>query len=501
MRRAWPQTVALTVILAIGVASLISMSGAYRDLSRSYNHTYEQLHYADVTFTVAQAPEAAAESVAEVPGVAAATGRLIVDSGFVLPTGEIIRCRLIGVVGGSQPQVNSLYIREGQYLPADEDDVAVVEGHFAAYYHLVPGDTVTPIINGSQVPFRVVGVAASPEYLIVSPSRQDIVPSASSFAVLFVPLRRLQTLGGASGQINDIAVTVDAGADQAAVIAAIEPGLDQYQLLATVLRRDQPSTAALQLDLDGFRELADAMPGLILLAAAMAVYVMLGRLVRAQQPQIGLMKALGYSSRAVMTHYIGLALTIGVLGSLLGVLLGLPLAGAITAAYAGELGIPLVSTQVYPWLLAEAVVLSLLFSVIGGLGPARASARLAPATAMRVDPSVALAEGRASFIERLVGLPLWARLALRNAFRARRRSLTTAVGIIFAFTLVLMSWGFIDSMGYLLRRQFQEIEKGNVFVAFGQVEPPGTLAAVRSLDGVTRSRTLPTVARLAHGGR
>jgi putative ABC transport system permease protein len=508
LRASLAQTTALIVIVALGIASFVALIGAYRDLGTSYNHTYEQLHFADATFSVQAAPQSVVAQVAGVDGVAAVTGRLIVDGGLELPSGVSgadggqIRSRLIGLPPDHPPQVNDLLVLDGRYLGSNDSQVALLESHFAKVYHLGPGDSVTPIVNGQKISLQVIGVAASPEYLIVSPSKQEIMPSARTFAVLFVPLPELQSLVGMQDQVNDLDILLSSGADQATVVKAVEDKLSPYGLLTTTLQADQPSAAALRLDLEGYREIASLMPTLILLVAAGSVYVMLGRQVRAQQPQIGLMKALGYSNRAIVGHYLVLAFIIALIGSVLGIIIGIPLELGITTAYADELGIPLVQTHIYPDLMAGGVLLSLLVATLAGVGPARGAARMAPAMAMRLDPAAALAQGRPSFVERWMRLPLWLRLPLRNVFRVRRRSLTTGLGVVFAFVLVLMSWGMIDSMQYMLQHQFQDVERWDLAATFARPQTASILKEIESWQGVKTVEPLMQLpANLQAGGQ
>lgn len=508
LRASLAQTIALIVIVALGIASLVALLGAYRDLGTSYNHTYSQLHLADVTFSIQAAPQSVVDQVAAVDGVAAVTGRLVIDGGLELSPGaagsdgQQIRSRLIGLPPDSHPQVNDVLILDGRYLASGDTRVALLESHFANIHGLGPGDSVQPIVNGQKVSLEVIGVAASPEYLIVSPSKQEIMPSAETFAVLFVPLPELQNMTGAQGQVNDISVLLKPGVDQQQVVKAIEDQLTQYGLLTTTLQADLPSVAALRLDLEGYQEIAGLMPTLILLVAAGSVYVMLGRQVRAQRPQIGLMKAVGYSSRAVVGHYLVMALIIGVIGSVLGVAIGIPLEYAITGAYAGELGIPLVQTQVHLDLVVMGVLISLAVVTLAGLGPARSSARLAPATAMRLDPAVQLAPGRVSFIERWVHLPIGLRLPLRNVFRVRRRSLSTVLGLVFAFILILMSWGMLDSMQYMLQHQFNDVERWDLLVTFNSPQGQATLEEINGWPGVKATEPLVQLpATLKAGGQ
>jgi putative ABC transport system permease protein len=489
LRAALGQTIALATIVALAVASLIAMAGAYRDLGQSYRRTYDQLRLADAEFALGDVPDSALQSVAATPGVAALTGRLVVDGGLDLSgragaEDEVIRSRLIGLPQGRHPDVNDVLVLSGRYFEPGDSAAVLLESHFARAWHLGPGDSVTPVLNGRRVTLKVVGVVASPEYLIVSPSRQEIVPSARTFAVLFVAGDELGRVAGRSGSVNDVSVIFAPGANRDSTVRALQEHLSRWSIITTTLQADMPSVAGLRLDLEGYKELADLMPGLILLVAAFALYVMLGRLVRGQRPQIGLMKALGYGNRTIVTHYLLMALAIAVLGSIVGVAGGIPLNRAITTAYAGELGIPLVATHVYPDLIAVGVVASLLAAVLAGVGPARASARLDPARAMQLNPSESLVRGRRSALERLLRPPLYLRLPLRSVFRVRWRSLSTGMGIVFAYVLVLVGLGMISAMQRMMARNFHKVERWDVSAMFSTPLPQTVLDSVSSWPGV-----------------
>jgi putative ABC transport system permease protein len=492
LRASLAQSIALIVIVALGVTSLAALLGAYRDLSTSYNHTYDQLRFADVTFSLERGDSSAVDAASNVDGVEGVTGRLVLDSSLLLPPqsgspDEQVRSRLIGIPAGGRPEVNDLLVEQGDYFREEDTRQALVETHFADFYKLAPGGTVSPIINGSEVDLGVTGVVASPEYLIVSPGKQDILPSPRTFAVLFLPLEELQHLTGNQGLVNDIAITFRDGADADAVTADLKKKLEPYGVLETTPRASQPSFAALNLDLEGFKEMAYIMPALILMVAAASVFVLLSRMVRAQQPQIGVMKAIGYSSAAIALQYLAIALFIGLIGSVLGIFGSFPLERWITGLYAGELGIPLVETSLHLSLLVIGVVISLLITAVAGLGPSLSVGRMAPAQAMHTDPASAQVKGRVSFLEKLMPLPLWLRLSLRNVFRVRRRSLSTGLGVVFSFMLLLMSWGLITSINYMLDHNFEDVERWDVTAGFNMPQGEETLAGIEAIPGVTRA--------------
>jgi putative ABC transport system permease protein len=480
VRKSWAQTGALAFIIMLGVTSYIALLGAFRDLGTSYNHTYKQLSFADITYSIDPTGSGVVDTVRQIPGVKAAQGRLIVDVGMVRPgtvgrpeKEQQIRARLIGLPKESHPTVNDVLVLSGRYFEPGDKKVVLLESHFADTYHLGPGDTVAPLLNGKEMPLQVIGVVASPEYLIVSPDKQEIIPTARSFGVLFMPSDELHEVLNADDLVNDIAVQLNPGANRTKVNAAIKEPLKRIGLIETTLRADQPSNNALQADLEGYREIAFLMPGIILLVAAFSVYVLLGRQVHAQQQQIGLMKALGYTSPAIVGGYLGYALFIGLCGSLLGILVGSWLERGITTEYAVELGIPLVQTRFYPDLAWQGVLLSLVFCILAGIGPALSSTRVAPAVALRLDPSISTENGRRSLLDRLIPLPVWMRMAIRNLSRARRRTLSTALGIIFSFIMILMTWGMLDAMNHLLDHYFHETNRWDEMVVFSNPTSSG----------------------------
>ncbi len=497
------QTIALISLVALGVISFVGMIAAFRDLDVSYNYTYDTLHFADVTFYVQSAPEHLADQIAAMDGVKTAAGRLEIDTGLKLPddaayhAGETIQARLIGT-NGLDPGVNGLMLLDGEYPSQDQRDGILLETHFAENYGYGPGTVLKPRINGKKKALTITGVVASPEYLLVTANRQNVLPQPRSFAVMFVPLDELQRLANTGRQVNSISVLLAPTDNPEAVIESIKDRLKPYGLLATIKRADQPSHALLQLDLDGFRELSVIMPVMILGVASGAIYVLLGRQVRAQQTQIGLMKALGYSDRAVVLHFISYALFIGGAGAALGLLLGIPAGRGITSEYALELGIPLVQSHFYPDTVIIAPALSLFMTGLAGLFPALKSAQIVPAQAMRRTPSEALMKGHHLPLERV--MPLWLRAALRNTIRIPRRTLTTALGMLVSYVLVLASFGFLDTMNVMLDHQFNDIQKWDAMIGFDQqVRYQQVVMDVRGLKGVTQVKPilqLPAVLKL-----
>ena len=476
LRRTPAQTAALVLVLALGVTTFIAAVGAYRDLQASETRTFEQLRFADVWFKLDPAPEGLVRELERRAGVEAAAGRLVVDTG--LPLGEDrVRARLIGVAAG-QTIVNDVLLVEGAERRRPRD--VLVEQQFAAARGIEPGDTIAPLVDGRPFPLQVTGIVASPEYLQVTPDRYELLPAPTSFAVLFLDRATLQQATGSTALINDLALR--ARDDDA--LRDVETALRERGGIRDVVRRDNQATyAALAQDLTAFRSVAYTLPTLILLAGVLSVAVLLGRIVRSQRPTIGVMKALGYTDRAVLVHYLTYAAVIASIGTAVGLLVGSGLGVVITRGYAQELGIPLTDARLHPVIALVAAAVTLLATVIAALHPAWRSARLAPAVATRIDIA-AVGVGRRTKLERLAPVAVAYRIPLRALTRARAHAASTAAGILAAVVLVLTVLGLRDGIDLFLRRTFDELERWDVSATFGAPPSPASVDGISLLPGI-----------------
>ncbi len=196
------------------------------------------------------------------------------------------------------------------------------------------------------------------------------------------------------------------------------------------------------------------------------------------------MMALGYGRGSILFHYLSFSFVIALSGSVLGVVAGIPLGHAITTAYAGQLGIPLVQSRVYADLIFIAAGLSIIISLLAGLFPARRASSLLPAKAMRQDPARALSRGGRTLAERALPLSVWGRLPFRNVFRVRSRAVSTLVGVLFSFILVLTSWAMLDSMQRIVYDTFHKTERWDITVSFNEPQPIDSLQTVYTMPGV-----------------
>ena len=533
------------VIVALGVSGYFSYTQETRNLEASYRATYSELDLADHWVELAlPAPEATFDLLNAQPEVTALQPRLHLFGRFSDPasaTGKEPSREVLAEVLGLPPEpadLNRLRITDGAPLTADHSSVrasgqlpVVLERQVVQYHDLGLGDTFVlslpyfdPLAtfgtvndtsdsdgNGDgndddqtlfqlgggvavavvNVTARVVGVAVSPEYLVVTGNEAVLVPRPRSVGVFFVDLVDLQSAVNLTplkgyerfgGFVNEAALkTPD--------LSQLDPLMEREGLAPlrpliyqTQAREDQHSVKILNQDLEGFKQLTPPLSGLILAVAGFTIAMNLQRIIAGQRRQIGVLRAMGASSGQVLVYYGLFALIIGLLGSLLGLLLGALQSDYLTTAYAETLGLPEVKLL---WEL-EVAVMSLLFgmamALLFGLLGARQAAALQPREAMspshpdRASPSLArLTRGR----------PLAVKLALRNLARNPLRTTLTVGGLGFALILPLCLGGILASFDSAIDGMFDQPNwSGSLIFATSQPQDE-TLADLQDLPGVT----------------
>src|SRR5690606_26913235 len=191
-------------------------------------------------------------------------------------------------------RLNDVHIRKGRALePMRADEVLVIEG-FANAHGLEPGDEIPAIINGTLRPLEIVGIALSHEFVMtIAPGDMTYDPGASP--VLWMNEAALTAAFRMEGAFNDATFTLEADANQRAVITEIDSLLKPYGGFGAISRSKQTSHFMLEGEMTQLDSMAGFVPYLFLAVAALLVNVVLSRLVQTQRSIIATLKAVGYA--------------------------------------------------------------------------------------------------------------------------------------------------------------------------------------------------------------
>lgn len=478
------QVAAVAVVIASGVAVLVMSLSALEALRETTAAYYERYRFADVFAGAVRAPRRIAERVAELPGVAAVEARIARFAALdVRGFAEPVIGRLTSIPEGRPPELNRLVLRSGRWLEPGAPDEVILNEPFAEAHGLVPGDSLTAIVNGHRRTLTVVGTALSPEFVFaLGPGA--LMPDDRRFGVLWMGQRALEAAYDLDGAFNDLAVAVLRGAAIEHVLAEVDALLAPYGGGSAVPRADQLSNWFVMNELNQLATMATVLPTIFLSVAGFLVYTVLARLIAVERSEIGLLKAFGYRNSEIGWHYTKLAIVIAAFGIAAGFVLGGLLGLYNTRLYADFYRFPLLiySPSVRAFLIAAAV--SVAATVVGALAAVRRAAALPPADAMRPPAPTAYRRSRltSGALARRLDQPT--RIALRQIARFPLRSALTVTGLALSTGLLVMAMQWTDSIDAVAQRYFFEAQRQSLTIGLGELRAENVLEEVKRLPGV-----------------
>jgi ABC-type antimicrobial peptide transport system permease subunit len=178
-----------------------------------------------------------------------------------------------------------------------------------------------------------------------------------------------------------------------------------------------------------------------LMLSMFLTYTVVNRFIDEQRPQIGVMKALGYSNKFIVRMNLSYGLILGFIGSVLGVIVG-GLLGILLTDFALNSWLSFPYTVIYLPLgqLILMIFISVICSLLACYISARRITKISPQAAIR--PAIAEREVTTFFVEKFIQrifqirLPASSKYSIRNVFTNPKRTITTIVSLLMAVALI-----------------------------------------------------------------
>ena len=478
------QALTIAIVVASGVACYISLQSAWRALYDSRDLYYETNRFADVFVHLERAPKSVATQIAELPGVARAYPRIV--ERVRLPMADLIspaRGDLISLPPEGKAPLNGLVLRAGRNLQPGRYDEVLINEPFAHAHGLEPGDHLSAVINGKLRELLIVGHALSPEYVFAVDSGL-LMPDDARFTPLWMLEDAIAAAYQMEGAFNDMAVKLEPGANEDAVLSAIDRVLKPYGGLGALPREHQLSHSILTSEIQGIETLVIFLPTVFLGVAAFLLNVVFSRLVTLQRPQIAVLKAMGYTSGSIALHYFKMVGVIVSVGALLGLGLGVWLGKGMLAMYAEFFRLPEMPQRVDLTVSASAILFSLVAGALGASLAVRAAVLLPPATAMRPPAPTnykTAAVERWGLTKRFSQPTL---MVFREVWRRPGRTALSSLGISLALSIVILGRFGYDAYGPMMQIQFERQQREDLSVSFLDAMPERALGYLRHVPGV-----------------
>ncbi len=480
------QVIAVALVVACGIAMLVTMWSAYQMLLRSQQSYYSSHRFADVFAHARRAPASLETDIRKISGVAAVRSRIVVDVTLDIPgLDEPATGRLSSIPEHRRPMMNDILLREGRWIDPDRDDEVIVSEIFAKANELEIGSTLGAVINGTWRDLRVAGIGLSPEYVYeIRPT--DIFPDRRRFGVMWMSHEALESAWDMEGAFNDVTLTLAPGADVQEIIDALDRLLEPWGGTGAYDREEQISHRFLSDEIAGNRVSGTIVPTIFLAVAAFLIHIVLTRLVQTQRDQIAILKAFGYTNADVGLHYTELALVIVFIGTIVGVPLGLWLAKQFAVIYADYFNLPVLEVSYDPLLISAGVGVSALAAIVGAVNAVRRGVSLPPAEAMRPESPPTFRPGIIEGLGLFRFLGSSGRIIVRNLARARGKAVISILGIAMAVAILVVGRFMFDAIDLMMELQFHKAQREDVNVIFNLPRSWTVVHDLGNLPGVMR---------------
>ena len=488
-RRLWLQALAISLVLACGVAILLTAVGLSVALTETRDAYYERNRFADVFVHTTRAPTSLLAEITQIEGVLAAEARI--SGNVILDIPGMIRTavgQIVSLPEHSEPVLNVPILVEGRFPDTSSASEVVVNVPFAEAHGFQPGDSFSANLRGQKRELTIVGTAHSPEFVYtIGPGA--MMPDNEAYGIIWMPERAAAAAFNMTGAFNDLSLTLSSGLPTAPVIDALDDLLEPYGSLGAYDRTTHQSDAFLEAEINQLKGMAAVLPPIFFGISAFLVSMVMGRIVALERSEIGLLKAIGYSNIEICLHYLMLAGLIAVVGVGFGWAAGTWLARATALQYAEFFNFPYVIFRVPYWVYATAALAGLATTSLGAAQSALKAARLAPAIAMQPP---APPRFKRSWIDRAMsGLHLAqsTTMILRSLLRWPIRSFLTSLGLAMAVASVIASLFINDALDEIVDLAFYQTNRQDAMLLFAEDVPETVLEDVRNLPGVLQAES------------
>ena len=484
--RARGQSFAIAMLVCAGTSEYVGVASVQRNLQLTRDEYYADCRMADFFISLARAPRSVADDLREIPGVRNVQGRIVKDVNLGIEGYEESRTgRIISLPDVRAPVINDIVLITGRYFEHRSTSEIILSHAFATANKLKIGDTITASINNRQHTLHIVGTGMSPEYVYMIRSAQELIPNPDRFGVLWVSQTFAEQSFAMQGACNDFVGTVERPAEIDRILNTASSVLAPYGVFAKTNRKDQTSSFFLANEIRVLGIATAIIPPIFMGVTALVLVVLLNRMVRHERTQIGVMKAFGYSDASVAAHYVWFALVLGLAGCLAGYFGGVLVVKWVMQIYIRVFQFPTFRMDIYPIIMLQSAVLTMVCAAAGAFGAARQAARIEPAIAIRAE---APKYSRRIFLERFNliwgSLSFSSKMIARNMARYKFRAVFTLSGVAMSTAMLLMGWFLMDAVIYMIDFQFSQTQLEDVRVLLNGEQGKDTYHDLQRLSDV-----------------
>ncbi len=386
------------IALGVGVlyAALATNAGIEASVDRTVTDLVGRADLRVAAFTGRGLSDTAVTAIRDTPGIATAAPeierRTYLAPAPTAPAGATLDpVTILGIDPAVDAAVHDLALVAGTSLADPNAQSALITERLSHDRGIGLGGEIAldgaPVATPDELRFKVVGILAG----------DGPVPGTAGRTIV-VPIARAEVALDLTGP-SRIDLLLSGGASASSVVAALERRITSEPY---VLSSPADLGASLRASTADFRSTVALVAAIALFVGAFLIFNTLSMTVVEQRRELGLLRAAGATRRQLVAFVLAGALTLGVAGSIVGVLVGFALATVVGAVVGQIGGVSLGGITAPPAGIAVAVGVGILVTVAAGLEPAARAGRVSPVEALR--PGLGAGAGQRARLRWLVGV-------------------------------------------------------------------------------------------------
>ncbi|MBR4619060.1 MAG: FtsX-like permease family protein [Bacilli bacterium] len=349
-------------------------------------------------------------------------------------------------------KISKFYIFEGEKFDKNKSGVWL-DRFYAMENNIKVGDSILVKYEGIELHEKVLGLINVPDHLYDVRDESELYPDRKEFGFAYMSINEIDSNNIA---FNSIMVDVNNKKNVSKVKTSIEDNIENAKAIVKI--EDTASYVTYQGEIDEGKTYVGVFSGIFLFIAMLSVITTMTRVVKNQRTQIGTLKALGFSNRKILFHYIGYGVWVGIFASIVGLLLGYLFIGNVfidleMAFFEIPNGKPSMNVTSYLVAIIVILIVAIITYIIG-----RSILKENPAETLRNKiPSVkssAINITKKSAFKKLKFSSKW---NIRDILRNKIRTFMGLAGVVGCCMLIVCALGMLDSMNFFVKLQFETL--------------------------------------------
>lgn len=468
------QFITIFLMVLIGVMAYSGIEAYMDGMTKTADKFYSENNLQDLNVVGTNFIESDLETIKQIDNVKYAERKLSVTG-----TTDNDKTLLLNFIESNN--ISRFHIVEGEKFDVNKSGVWLDE-FYAKENNIKVGDTISVKYEGLELQEKVLAIINVPDHLYDTKDESELYPNRKDFGFAYLSINEItedyikskvmEEMKITDENIfnnyvkdfnykdylifNSVMVDVDDINKTDEVKNEVEDNVESAMAIINI--EDTSSYLTYQGEIDEGKTYVGVFSGLFLFIAMLSVITTMTRVIKNERVQIGTLKALGFSNKKILFHYMGYGSWISIFAVILGLILGYYFIGNVFIGLEMSFfeipdGHP--TMNIGSFVVAILVVMCVcLITYFTG----RSILKENPAESLRTKiPNVK--NGSLNITKKRIfkNLSFSSKWNLRDIIRNKMRTIMGIVGVVGCSMLIVCALGMLDSMNYFVDLQFKSL--------------------------------------------